>query len=230
MPTRTKLDIDAVFAKLPLFEGLSTAEIARLTQDMREIRLDKGQTLFNKGDECNGFHLLLVGQIKLAFVSPDGYEKVVEVIRPNQTFGEALMFMEKPYVVYSQALADSWILYFPKAVVFAELERDPKLARKMLAGLSKRLHQLVSDVEDYSFHSGKQRIIGYLLREPTDEETGNVRTVKLSIGKNVIASRLNMTQEHFSRILHELADSGLLNVRGREIHIPDVEKLRRYEG
>jgi CRP-like cAMP-binding protein len=54
-------------------------------------------------------------------------------------------------------------------------------------------------------------------------------TVTLPTNKGVIASRLNLTQEHFSRILHELSDKELISVEGRKIHIPDVEKLRDYD-
>jgi CRP-like cAMP-binding protein len=43
----------------------------------------------------------------------------------------------------------------------------------------------------------------------------------------VIASRLNMTPEHFSRILHDLAAGGLIEVNGRSVSIPDLERLRR---
>ena len=225
-------DFENLFASLALFNGLSPEERARLTHGMREIRAVKGEILFNKGDECKGLHLVVVGQIKLAFVSAQGHEKVVEIIRPNQTFGEAVMFMERPYIVSAQALADSFLLFFPKHVIFDELQRDPTLARKMLAGLSMRLHRLVSDVEDYALNSGKKRLIGYLLREmPDDARAGenNAFTLQLSISKNTIASRLNMTQEHLSRILHELTTLGLLTVQGRQIHIPDIRKLQQYE-
>jgi hypothetical protein len=34
-------------------------------------------------------------------------------------------------------------------------------ARRMLAGLSMRLHGLIQDVEDYSLHSSTQRVIGF---------------------------------------------------------------------
>jgi CRP-like cAMP-binding protein len=102
----------------------------------------------------------------------------------------------------------------------------------MLASLSVRLHQLISDIEDYSLHSGKKRVIGYLLREISNESlpTENYSCIiHFSISKNVIASHLNMTQEHFSRILHELVDLGLITVHGREIGIPDIRKLQQYE-
>jgi CRP-like cAMP-binding protein len=41
-----------------------------------------------------------------------------------------------------------------------------------------------------------------------------------------VASRLNLTPQHFSRILHELSEAGLVSVDGRTIHITDVAKLR----
>ena len=140
------------------------------------------------------------------------------------------MFMEKPYLVYSQALTDSLLLHISKAVIMEELESDPKLGRKMIAGMAMRLHHLITDVESYSLHSGRQRIIGYLLREqPDTEDAEKSVTVTLPTNKGVIASRLNLTQEHFSRILHELSDKGLITVEGRRIHILDVEKLRDYD-
>jgi CRP-like cAMP-binding protein len=45
-----------------------------------------------------------------------------------------------------------------------------------------------------------------------------------------VASRLNVTPEHFSRILHDLAAAGLLAVEGRAITIIDPERLKNYHG
>ncbi len=224
------INIEALLSHIPLFNGLAPEEIARIARGTREISAAKGDILFHKGDPCNGFHLLVYGQIKLGFTSPQGSEKVVEIITQGQSFGEAIMFMEKPYIVFAQALTDSLMLHISKAAIFEELERDPKLCRKMIAGMAMRLHQLMTDVESYSLHSGKQRIIGYLLRELSEGDLqGSNVTVNLPTNKGIIASRLNLTQEHFSRILHELSDLGLIVVEGRKIHIPSVDKLRLHE-
>jgi CRP-like cAMP-binding protein len=175
--------------------------------------------------------LVVYGQVKLAFVSPQGSEKVVEIIGPGFSFGEALMFMEKPYIVMAQTLADSLLLHVSKKVVFDEIERDPAFARKMLAGLSRRLHGLISDIESYSLQSGTQRVIGYLLRQDeTLADASASYTVTLPTSKAIVASRLNLTPEHFSRIVHELAEAGLVAVDGREVRIVDVAKLRAYTG
>ncbi|MBN8448237.1 MAG: Crp/Fnr family transcriptional regulator [Candidatus Accumulibacter sp.] len=222
------INIEALLAHVPLFSGLETEEIARLARGSRELTASRGEILFHKGDMPTGFYLIVYGQVKLAFTSAQGGEKVVDILGQGQTFGEAVMFMDKPCMVYAQALADSLLLHIAKAAVVDELNADPRLGRKMIAGLSMRLHHLISDVESYSLCSGRQRIIGYLLREiPTDGEKSI--TVTLPTSKGIIASRLNLTQEHFSRILHELSEKGLVVVEGRKIHIPDVGKLRTYD-
>lgn len=216
-------------ARTPLFASLKPDDLLRLAAACRLESYDKGNILFHKGDPCHGFHLMLVGQVKLAVLSPDGNQKVVEIIRPGQSFGEALMFMDRPYMLMAQALNDCKVLHIAKDAVFAELERDSGFSKKLMAGLSQRLHHLINDLETYSLRSGRERIIGYLLRE--EEMDGNATlqgpvTVRLPTHKGTIASRLNLTQEHFSRILHELVSDGLLTVEGRLIHIPDIGKLR----
>ena len=226
--TNTALNVSALLSHVPLFSGLDGDEIARIARGTREINVAKGEILFHKGDTPPGFHLVVYGQIKLAFSSPSGGEKVVDILGQGQTFGEAVMFMERPYMVYAQALKDSQLLQISKTAIVDELERDPKLGRKMIASLSMRLHHLITDVESYSLHSGRQRIIGYLLRDTTDTDAGTL-TITLPTNKGVIASRLNLTQEHFSRILHELTEAGLIVVEGRKITIPDVPKLRAYD-
>ena len=228
MNEQTQLNIAALLSHVPLFSGLDTGEIARIARGTREIHVDKGDILFHKGDSPTGFYLVVYGQVKLAISSSQGSEKVVDILSQGQTFGEAVMFMERPYMVYAQALKDSQLLLIAKSAILDELEKDPKLGRKMIASLSMRLHHLITDVEAYSLHSGRQRIIGYLLRETTDTDDAAL-TITLPTSKGVIASRLNLTQEHFSRILHELTEAGLIVVEGRRITIPDVPKLRAYD-
>lgn len=230
MPT-VPIKTQAFLSNLPLFRELAEEEIERVADGTREVRAKRGEFLFQKGDPCNGFHIVVYGQVKLLFITPQGDEKVIEIMGPGQSFGEALMFMEKPYVVTAQAIADSLLLLVSSAVVFQEIERDAKFARRMIAGLSRRLHNLISDVEAYSMRSATQRVIGFMLRGDRDvEESVGSITITLPATKTVIASRLNVTPEHFSRILHELTESRLIVVDGRDVRILDLDKLRAFEG
>ena len=147
------------------------------------------------------------------------------------------MFTDKPYFINAQALTDTLLLSVGKAAVLAEIERDARFALRMLAGISRRLHGLVHDVQAYVLHRGLQRVIGYLLRDqPAEDEPGandaapcGVVTVQLPVSKATIASRLSLTPEYFSRVLHELESEGLIEVDKRDIHILDAAALARYQ-
>jgi CRP-like cAMP-binding protein len=93
------------------------------------------------------------------------------------------------------------------------------------------MHGLIHDVEAYALHSGLQRVIGYLLRDQAvDEcEAGEVRTVSLPVSKATIASRLSLTPEYFSRVLHDLASRGLIEIDRRDIRIVDAQGLARFQ-
>jgi CRP-like cAMP-binding protein len=224
-----KIRTQAFLANLPLFRELSQEEIDRLAQGTTEQHVTRGSVIVNKGDPTEGFHLVVYGQIKLSLTTPQGDEKVVEIIGPGFSFGEALMFMGKAYIVTATALADSLLLHVKRETVFEGLARDPEFARRMLAGMSRKLHSLVSDLESVSLKSGRERVIGYLLRRDLDGADGDAPfTVTLPVSKAIVASRLNLTPEHFSRILHDLAAEGLIEVAGRDVKIVDPIRLRAF--
>jgi len=224
------IKIEDFLKNLPLFRGLSADEVGRIAAATSQMRAAAGTILFRKGEICSGFHVIVYGQVKLAFGASDGSEKVVEILGPGQSFGEAVMFLERPYVVFAETLADSLLLHVGKAAIVQELEQSQDFARRMLGGLAQRLHHIVGDLEGYSLKSGTQRVIGYLLREVDNAQGGRSAEVTLPATKSVIASRLSITREHFSRILHELSDLGLIKVSGRTIRFLDLQRLREYRG
>lgn len=225
------IPVEQFLVNLPLFSDLTPDEIQRIAHGTRRIYASKGETLFSRGDRCEGFHVVLYGQVKLFVTSPQGSEKVIEIMGPGISFGEAILFMDMPYVISAQTLKDSLLLHVSKSMVLDEIERDPRFARRLLAGMSRKLHQLIRDVEAYSLRSGLERVIGYLLRDDTlSDGSARSASVTLPANKMIVASRLNLTPEYFSRILHELADAGLIVMEGRSVTVPDIERLRTYGG
>jgi len=75
-----------------------------------------------------------------------------------------------------------------------------------------------------------QRLIGYLLRDVDlgADSSANTRTVTLPASKATIASRLSLTPEYFSRVLHELESNQLIHIEKRDIHLLDIQRLASY--
>lgn len=227
-----KFNLPRYLATLPLFSNMRDEELQRLATGCQLRRVERGKVIFRTGDPCHEFHVTVLGQVKLFVISPTGTEKVVELVGPGDSFAEAVMFMGVPYVLSAQTLTDSLILSIEKDVVLREIGASPEFALRMLAGLSRRLHGLIKDVEAYALHSGVQRVIGYLLGDDNLDETENASqaiTVSLPVSKAAIASRLSLTPEYFSRVLNELETAGLIHVDKRDIHISDTARLANYQ-
>lgn len=226
-----KFNIPRYMATLPLFSKMQQDELERIAGGATLRRVERGKILFRAGEPCNEFHVVVLGQVKLFAISPTGVEKVIELCGPSDSFAEAVMFLDMPYVVSAQTLTEGLVLTIDKSIVLGEIEGNPTFALRMLAGLSRRLHGLIKDVEGYALHSGVQRVIGYLLADCKGEDCEPVgpMTVSLPVSKAAIASRLSLTPEYFSRVLNELETAGLIRVEKRDIHILDTAELAAYQ-
>jgi len=215
---------------MPLFMDLSDEDRERLAVGCRLRRLERDVTVFRTGELCEEFHVVILGQVKLYVTNAAGQEKIIQLVAPGQSFAEALMFLNKPYILSAQTLCDSLLLSVGKKTVFQEIERDPQFAMRMLAGVSRRLHGLVQDVESYALHTGIQRVIGYLLRtlEESMVSDAETLTITLPVSKASVASRLSLTPEYFSRVLHDLEAKGLIAIERRDILIKDARLLASY--
>ena len=80
----------------PLLSRLGEQQLQRVSTRAVHRTLDEGQWLFRQGDPARRFYLVVEGQLRLFRLSPEGTEKVIEIVSPGQTFAEALMFLNAP--------------------------------------------------------------------------------------------------------------------------------------
>ncbi len=227
----------SLLASVPLFKELDPRQLANVASATHELAVSKGGVLFNKGDASDGFYIVVSGRMKLSFVSRDGKEFIADILGPGKSFGEAVMFLDKAYPVCAQALMDSKVLHIPQNIIFESIENNPGFSRKVIAGLCSRLVDIVQTLEYLTVYSSIQKVIGYLLREieladsrRNQDPNRNEADILLTVNKATLAAHLNLTPETLSRVLHKLADAGLIRVEGKTIHICHVQKMRDFNG
>lgn len=213
----------AALAAWPLFASVPDDLLATVAEQSRRVLVPRGEHLFLTGSPATSFFGVVSGLVQLAVSHVEGTEKVVEIIRPGQTLGEAVMFLGRRRPVSARALEDSDLIEVPADVMDALFERDPRFARSLVASLSLKLHSLIKDVEMYSLHSATERVVGHLLGLLAADPDGG--RVAFEPSKAVVASRLGMKPETLSRVLRELTDAGLIVPVGRQLSIPDAATL-----
>jgi len=209
-----------------LFEMLDDRQMAKMLQSSTSISLAARESLFEAGQPAQRFYLLKSGQIKLYCISAGGDEKVMEIIHPAETFAEAIIFMQKHvYPLSSEAIKKSEVMSFSMQTFKEILEQSTETCFHLMAGMSRRLHSRIGEINNLTLHNATYRLVVFLLDQlPAD--VVELSEIHLTTPKSVVASRLAIQPETFSRILTRLSRNGLIDVHGNDISLLDVDGLR----
>ncbi|WP_058556790.1 Crp/Fnr family transcriptional regulator [Thiohalocapsa sp. ML1] len=208
----------------PLLSRLTDEQLERVRKRAVQRRLDEGELLFAQGAAAERFYLVQSGQMRLFRLAPDGSEKVIEIVSPGQTFAEALMFLEAPrYPVSAAALAPTRLIAIDAADFAAMLRGSMDTCFVVMGALSQRLRALIGEIDELTLHSAKGRVARWLLaRCPADR-----RALVLDVPKGVLASRLSIQPETFSRVAKQLVTDGVIEVQGAHVTVLDRDALAR---
>ncbi len=209
-----------------LFSALTEEQLASIIASMRKLDLSMGQRLFAQGQAAEHFFLVQSGQIKLYRLSEDGDEKVIEIIKPGQSFAEAVMFMSgRAYPVNAEAISDAHILAFDSSLYLTMLRDSVDTCFRLMGTMSQRLHRQLNEIDGITLHNATFRLVTFLLNELPREVVQSPR-ICLTTPKHVIASRLSIQPETFSRLLAKLARDGLIEIQGTSLVLTDLPRLR----
>ena len=215
-----------------LFKCLSDASFKTILQHSGIVSLTKNEALFECCFEANHFFMVRSGQITLFQTSSDGNEKIIDILEARRTFAEEVMFIDDQcYSVNARAACDTELFYFDVHSFKAQLQQSNELCFSMMLEMSNRLKTQTQEIIELSIHDAQYRLVHYLLQKSCNK---NVKpcppVVILSTTKSLLASRLSITPETFSRILTRLKKQDLISIKEDAITLNDPEKLADLVG
>lgn len=212
---------------LPLFSGLAISVAAQLLSVGRERACPRGSLLFAHGDAVTHFYLVTQGAVRLFRTTPDGNEKTVELLRAGQTIGESeIMDACHGHRVNAQAVEDVTVLEFPVSWLKESARNHGEFALNLLSQISSQAHLAQLEAEHQATMSAAQLVACFLQRLCVLHGF-DPKGFELPYSKTLIASRLGMEVETFSRTLARLKDHGII-VKGSQVAITDLARIEEY--
>ncbi|AZE66490.1 MULTISPECIES: Crp/Fnr family transcriptional regulator [Pseudomonas] len=212
-----------------LFEPLNEEQLDELMSTSHLLSIDKGEPLFRQDEPADSFYFVIAGAVKIYRLTPDGQEKVFEVIGDRQTCAEAMMLMDTPnYVASAEAVCPTQLYRLSNATYMRLLQSNSRLTFALLGKLCVRLHQRVNEIETLSLKNATHRVVRYLLTQLVRLQPVNSQ-FELPMAKQLIAGHLSIQPETFSRIIRRLIDEKIITQDGRQIAILDRLRLEQFE-
>ena len=221
-----KIDSSLV-ADLPLFAGLSTADLDAILSEARSVRVAKNTAVFEQGEEAHSFFVLLHGHVRASKTTPAGEQIVVRYVATGETFGVAKAIGLQYYPATAIAVDDSIILAWPSGIWPRLIERFPALAANTLQTVGARLQETHTRVVEMSTEQVEKRIAHALLRlvNQSGRKVDLGVEIDFPISRQDIAQMTGTTLHTVSRTLSAWESRGLVESSRQKIIVREPHKL-----
>lgn len=223
--TNVDATITSALKRSTLFRTSPAEILKRLALTSTTCAISRGEYLFRAGGRGTGVYVLSKGCLAITVGTPE-LHKVIEMAGVGAEVGLAAALLGVDETVNAEALADCSLILIPRSALLACAAENSQLAMLVAAALGRQVQMLIADIEAYSLQSGRQRVAEYL-EHLAGSNWSRIKPFTLPAKKGVIASKLSLTPEYFSRVLHELISVGGISVNGRQITVLNPMRLRQ---
>lgn len=213
--------------KVPIFSGLTDAELQFLAQRTVPRHYQQGEIVFSEGEPCSGLYVVDSGHIRIFKSSASGREQVLGIEGPGSSVAELPIFDGGSYPASVAAIRDATLLFVSKQDFQQLCLSHPQVALKVLRVVGARLRRLVGIIEELSFTTVRHRLASFLVRAAKQEgkRTPNGIEITLPASNQELASQIGTVRELVSRNLSRFQAEGMIEIDGREVTLRDLKAL-----
>jgi CRP/FNR family transcriptional regulator len=214
--------------QIPLFTGLSPADIRALADRTIRKKLVKGEMLFTEGEPAHGLYMVEQGSIKIFKVASSGREQVLHVEGAANSVAEIPLFDGGPYPASAAALEDTSLLFIDKRSFDNLCLSHPQIALSVIRVIGSRLRKLTRLLEEISLKDVDHRLAWWLLERAKEQPASNSNSVEfqLDLSHGDIGTRIGTVREVVTRAFSRLEAEGLLQISGRTLRILSLRRLK----
>lgn len=206
--------LEPILKTVPLFKGLSDQRRRELAEIASVISLEKGEELFNEGQQGDRLFVLLKGDVQLSKFAHDGKESVMCSIWPGDTFCEVVLFERTTYPVTCTAISACDVCGIPRQA-FLKLLDDTGFRNDFMSILMQRLRYLTQRIHAVTALSVENRFFWFLA-----QQFGCKTEYTITMSKKAMAAAIEATPETFSRLTARLKRQGRIMWKGAKLSVP----------
>ena len=209
--------------RVPLFEGLSDAELTALSEVAMLRVFPKDRVVIMAEEEGDSLFVIQQGQVKVSIVSEDGREVILSILGEGNFFGEMSLLDGHPRSANVTTTQETELLMVRRADFLHFIQRSPQTAIKLLSVLASRLRKTDRKIEGLALSDVTGRITQTLLQLAEEQGTPDGVLIKDRPTHQDLANMSGTTRETVSRILKRLENQGYIVPKGKDLLIVGTE-------
>ncbi len=196
---------------------------AMLSAQATEISLDRGETLFEQGDEGDSLFAILEGTLEVSFLAMSGRKLSLSLMKPGEIFGEIALFDNGPRTATISAAEPSRILRVRRTDVMAQIRQHPDLAVDMIRLAGLRMRWMGSQLNEQVFLPMPIRLARKLLHLSGLQDDP---TTRITLSQSELAEFVGATREAVSKTISTWKRDKVVEASRGGLMIHDFDALR----
>ena len=204
----------------PMLRNLPAAQLDVLLFNATAMKVPAGTVMFDENQACQGFPLLLSGNIRVIKASANGRELQLYRVCPGESciLTSSCLLGHTPYNARGVVEQDVELVALPAAAFRTLLSQYEPFRDYIFSLFSERLCDLMQLVSAVAFQKLDQRLAALLIAKPNP----------IHITHQALADELGSVREIVSRLLKSFADQGWVRLGREQIEIVDADSLRKF--
>ncbi len=207
--------------RVPLFEGLTEAELNALTEVTQVRTFPKNCMVILADDRGDSFFVIDTGRVKVSVTAADGREVILSVLGPGEFFGDMSLLDGQPRSANVTTFEESDLLVIRRSDFLQALQFHPGIGVKLMVGLASRLRKADRQIASLALLGITDRVCTVLLSlaEDQGDEVAEGFVIRKRPTHQVLANMAGVARETVTRVLRRLEGEGYIMSRGRELVI-----------
>lgn len=183
-----------------------------------EIRTySAGAFIFHEGSTPMFYYQIVEGQVKLNNFTEDGKEFIQDIMSAGQSFGEALLFLNRKYPMEATALTSCKVLRLCKENFFSLLDTYPKLYAALCLSMSDRQYYQYVMLQRNSSQNPSDRLIGVMSYLKSGQEKQDPFSFRIPLTRQQLANLTGICVETAIRTIKNMEKNKIVRIKNRKI-------------
>lgn len=209
-----------ILERANLFRDLPADVLAASAGTAQVRAVEKGQSVFQQGDEATHHYVVAWGRLRLDQTTPDGKNIVLRFMGPGDLVGSVAVWRGVPYPATPLAVEDTRLLVWSAARMMELMQDHPPLAMKAMGMMGGRIEELQERLQQVATQQVERRIAATILKivRQSGRKVENGVEIPFPLSRQDLAEMTGTTLHTVSRTLSAWIEEGVLEGR-RSSHL-----------
>jgi len=187
----------------------------------------KGTKLFSEGDYGEEMYFIHDGKVRI-FKTIRNLSKTLALLGKGEFFGEMAVLDYKPRSASAETVEDSTLIVLGAETFETILKNDPEVSFRLIKKLVQRLREADDQIENLLIKDDESKVINTLLKLVPEIGVPTRNGIQMPIDPFDLLTKVGLDTEAMKNILSKLKKFDLIKVTEKQIFIPSLNKLRRF--